>query len=86
MDQAFCHPERSESSRSEVLRSRRTPAKPVAPPMRQGILTTPVEYAGEFPKAAVKLPALPGSFDSVFASLRETNSPLRMTFFSFIST
>jgi hypothetical protein len=39
----------------------------------------PIEIAEEFPETAAELPALLGSFDSEFASLREANSPLRMT-------
>jgi hypothetical protein len=35
----LCHPERSESSRSEVSRSRRTPVLPAAAKTLQGILT-----------------------------------------------
>ena len=39
-------------------------------------------FAGERPDAAAKPPALPGSFDSEIASLREAISPLRMTVFA----
>jgi|HubBroStandDraft_1064217.scaffolds.fasta_scaffold00109_44 hypothetical protein len=52
---------------------------PEAPRTLRGVLTMSIEFAGELPAASVELPALPGSFDSEFASLREANSPLRMT-------
>lgn len=38
-------------------------------------------FARELPDSEVAPPAAPGSFDSAFASLREANSPLRMTAF-----
>jgi hypothetical protein len=46
----------------------------VAPGKLRGILTVLIEFAGEFPDAAEELPALPGSFDSNTASLREAMS------------
>src|SRR5208283_3743675 len=70
-----CHPERSMNSHSEFMRSRRIPMPSNCPLRLKAFFLCRCENSGIRSRAA----RLRGTVDSKFASLREANSPLRMT-------